>query len=451
MRECECECARAGALRVPRGARVSACSRGSSLRPPCPAGRSLPPSPLAPPRRARRWDAPAEQAAAASWGALGSALPEGPLPSSPAPAGPRGARFPRGHALSNFVAAAAASGAGGREGGAPAGPGRAGRGRRGARSAAAPARGPTMPQLGGGGGAGGGGGGGGGSGAGTASGGDDLGANDELIPFQDEGGEEQEPSSDSASAQRDLDEVKSSLVNESENQSSSSDSEVRRRPWPAPGDPSPSPAHPASPLCLFHRRRGARSPPETLSRSRGTTSPKVRVRGTSLHSPAPQRCAPLPWRPAVPRAPVAEPLLSHPLCSSRPGARARGARLPDSLSGSPAAALSPAPGPHPALVLSAVRRPQDGPFFKGPAYPGYPFLMIPDLSSPYLSNGPLSPGGARTVSAGRVAPGRVGAGPGWAGAAGCAPGLGHGVGDGASCADPGQNLFAELNYSGCRA
>ncbi|ELK07674.1 Transcription factor 7-like 1 [Pteropus alecto] len=49
----------------------------------------------------------------------------------------------------------------------------------------------------------------------------------------DEGGEEQEPSSDSVSAQRDLDEVKSSLVNESENQSSSSDSEAERRPQPA--------------------------------------------------------------------------------------------------------------------------------------------------------------------------------------------------------------------------
>ncbi|XP_032099387.1 transcription factor 7-like 1 [Sapajus apella] len=85
-----------------------------------------------------------------------------------------------------------------------------------------------MPQLGGGGG-----GGGGSSSAGAAGGGDDLGANDELIPFQDEGGEEQEPSSDSASAQRDLDEVKSSLVNESENQSSSSDSEAERRPQPA--------------------------------------------------------------------------------------------------------------------------------------------------------------------------------------------------------------------------
>lgn len=86
-----------------------------------------------------------------------------------------------------------------------------------------------------------------------------------------------------------------------------------------------------------------------------------------------------------------------------------------------------------------MRRPQDGAFFKGPAYPGYPFLMIPDLSSPYLSNGPLSPGGARTVSVSPAVPGRVGAGP-----ARCAPGS-PAVGDGASCADPGQNLFAEFN------
>lgn len=215
---------------------------GSSLRPPCPARRALLPAPLAPPRRARRWDAPAEQAAAASWGALGSTLPEGPQPSRPRSARLRRPRFPPGHALSNFVAAAAAaaSRAAGRAGGRGAGPGPAGRGRRGARIAAAPARGPTMPQLGGGGG-GGGGGGSSGSGAGTAGGGDDLGANDELIPFQDEGGEEQEPSSDSVSAQRDLDEVKSSLVNESENQSSSSDSEVRRLRQPTPRTPARRP------------------------------------------------------------------------------------------------------------------------------------------------------------------------------------------------------------------
>uniref|UniRef100_A0A8D3D6Q2 CTNNB1 binding N-teminal domain-containing protein n=1 Tax=Scophthalmus maximus TaxID=52904 RepID=A0A8D3D6Q2_SCOMX len=54
--------------------------------------------------------------------------------------------------------------------------------------------------------------------------GDDLGANDELIAFKDEG--EQEEEKRSRSAGRDLDDVKSSLVNESET-NSSSDSEVR--------------------------------------------------------------------------------------------------------------------------------------------------------------------------------------------------------------------------------
>ncbi|XP_046517781.1 transcription factor 7-like 1 [Equus quagga] len=168
-------------------------ARCGEARPP-EARRSLLPSPLAPPRRARRWDAPAEQAAAAaSWGALGSAQPEGPEPSraAPAPARPAGPASRRATPCQTLLLRP-------------------------------PRRRAERP-----------GGRGGGSGAGAAGGGDDLGANDELIPFQDEGGEEQEPSSDSASAQRDLDEVKSSLVNESENQSSSSDSEAERRPQPA--------------------------------------------------------------------------------------------------------------------------------------------------------------------------------------------------------------------------
>ncbi|XP_058473936.1 transcription factor 7-like 1-B isoform X2 [Solea solea] len=60
--------------------------------------------------------------------------------------------------------------------------------------------------------------------------GDDLGANDELIPFKDEGEQEEKRS---VSAHRDLDDVKSSLVNESET-ISSSDSETDRRPKPRP-------------------------------------------------------------------------------------------------------------------------------------------------------------------------------------------------------------------------
>lgn len=54
------------------------------------------------------------------------------------------------------------------------------------------------------------------SGGGGAGGGDDLGAPDELLAFQDEG-EEQDKSRDSAAGpERDLAELKSSLVNESE-------------------------------------------------------------------------------------------------------------------------------------------------------------------------------------------------------------------------------------------
>uniref|UniRef100_A0AAY4BU90 HMG box domain-containing protein n=1 Tax=Denticeps clupeoides TaxID=299321 RepID=A0AAY4BU90_9TELE len=66
----------------------------------------------------------------------------------------------------------------------------------------------------------------------NGGGGDDLGANDEMIPFKDEG-EQEEKISEDVSAERDLDDVKSSLVNESENNSSSSDSEqAERRPQP---------------------------------------------------------------------------------------------------------------------------------------------------------------------------------------------------------------------------
>ena len=59
----------------------------------------------------------------------------------------------------------------------------------------------------------------------SSGGGDDMGANDEMIAFKDEG-EQEEKISEDVSAERDLDDVKSSLVNESENNSSSSDSEV---------------------------------------------------------------------------------------------------------------------------------------------------------------------------------------------------------------------------------
>ncbi|XP_051950488.1 transcription factor 7-like 1-B [Xyrauchen texanus] len=125
----------------------------------------------------------------------------------------------------------------------------------------------------------------------NGGGGDELGANDEMIPFKDEG-EQEDKISENVSSERDLDDVKSSLVNESENNSSSSDSEqTERRPQPRADDDS------------YEKAR------EYFS--------------------------------------------------------------------------------------EALRRHQDGGFFKSPHYSGYPFLMIPDLSNPYLSNGALSPS-ART-------------------------------------------------------
>ncbi|KAJ7994237.1 hypothetical protein DPEC_G00263810 [Dallia pectoralis] len=125
----------------------------------------------------------------------------------------------------------------------------------------------------------------------NGGGGDDLGANDEMISFKDEG-EQEEKISENVSAERDLDDLKSSLVNESENNSSSSDSEqAERRPQPRPD------------LDSYEKTRD--------------------------------------------------------------------------------------------YFSEALRRQQDGGFFKSPHYPGYPFLMIPDLTNPYLSNGALSPS-ART-------------------------------------------------------
>ncbi|XP_054254734.1 transcription factor 7-like 1-B [Indicator indicator] len=69
------------------------------------------------------------------------------------------------------------------------------------------------------------------------AGGDDLGAPDELIAFQDEG-EEQDKGAGRGSAHGDLDELKSSLVSETENRgtgpgpSPGSDSEAERPPQP---------------------------------------------------------------------------------------------------------------------------------------------------------------------------------------------------------------------------
>uniref|UniRef100_UPI00398E908C transcription factor 7-like 2 n=1 Tax=Pristiophorus japonicus TaxID=55135 RepID=UPI00398E908C len=66
-------------------------------------------------------------------------------------------------------------------------------------------------------------------------GGDDLGATDEMISFKDEG-EQEDKSPGSGSAERDLADVKSSLVNETEDVGSSPEPEAERRAQPRQAD-----------------------------------------------------------------------------------------------------------------------------------------------------------------------------------------------------------------------
>ena len=105
--------------------------------------------------------------------------------------------------------------------------------------------------------------------------GDDLGAPDELIAFQDEG-EEQDKGAGRGSAHGDLDELKSSLVSETEGRAAAPggpDAEVRPGPGGREGGPGPGPPrgpHRAPPRC----RAGGAAPaapgkfPEAAGRAR---------------------------------------------------------------------------------------------------------------------------------------------------------------------------------------
>uniref|UniRef100_A0A493U3A5 Transcription factor 7 n=1 Tax=Anas platyrhynchos platyrhynchos TaxID=8840 RepID=A0A493U3A5_ANAPP len=90
-----------------------------------------------------------------------------------------------------------------------------------------------------------------------SGGGDDLGATDEMLAFKDEG-EQEEKIPENAFTERDLADLKSSLVNESEGSGSpaaAADPEVSRAPpLPSTAPGRPAPPHPPSshpPLCFF--------------------------------------------------------------------------------------------------------------------------------------------------------------------------------------------------------
>lgn len=87
-----------------------------------------------------------------------------------------------------------------------------------------------------------------------SGGGDDLGATDEMLAFKDEG-EQEEKIPENAFTERDLADLKSSLVNESEGSGSpaaAADPEVSRPPRTAPPPRAvlPPPANPALPFSL---------------------------------------------------------------------------------------------------------------------------------------------------------------------------------------------------------
>lgn len=164
-----------------------------------------------------------------------------------------------------------------------------------------------------------------------SGGGDDLGATDEMLAFKDEG-EQEEKIPENAFTERDLADLKSSLVNESEGSGSpaaaAADPEVSRA---APAAPAPGPRPPPRhlPLCLSLsspcRPSGVcRIRREFIRRSSRTTW--MMVSGTD--HPVSVCVCPHPWSLlASPACPVqvlgitgvSEPLGPQACCPSAPG------------------------------------------------------------------------------------------------------------------------------------
>ncbi|KAK2512398.1 hypothetical protein Q9233_016292 [Columba guinea] len=259
-------------------------------------------------------------------------------------------------------------------------PGGGGAGGAGAGRAAGPD--PSMPQL-------------------EPAGGDDLGAPDELIAFQDEG-EEQDKGAGRGSAHGDLDELKSSLVSETENRGSGtgtgsgSDSEYLQMKWPLLDVPtgatlkdsrSPSPAHlsnkvpvvqhahhmhPLTPLITYSNERfSPGSPPGHLSPD---IDPKTGI-------PRPPHPPELP--PYYPLSPGAVGQLPHPL----------GWLVPQQ--GQPVYSIPPGGfrHPYPALAMNASMSSRFSPHMVPPPAHGlHPSgIPHPTIVSPIVKQEPAQP------------------------------------------------------------
>lgn len=132
------------------------------------------------------------------------------------------------------------------------------------------------------------------SGGGGAGAGDDLGAPDELLAFQDEGEEQDDKSRDSAAGpERDLAELKSSLVNESEGAAASAGvpgSGVRVH-GEAEGAPEVSPAR-SSPEGLVPGWDRADPPPPPAPAALVGSIPGSPCVSSAPHDPSPSLCRP---------------------------------------------------------------------------------------------------------------------------------------------------------------
>lgn len=147
----------------------------------------------------------------------------------------------------------------------------------------------TMPQL--------------DSGGGGAGAGDDLGAPDELLAFQDEGEEQDDKNRDSAAGpERDLAELKSSLVNESEGAAAGAGvpGPGVRVPGEAEGAPEVSPARtsPEDPVPSWYRADPP--PPPPALRPSWVPSLEPVLFPSAPHGPSASLCR--PWDESILRS-----------------------------------------------------------------------------------------------------------------------------------------------------
>lgn len=141
------------------------------------------------------------------------------------------------------------------------------------------------------------------SGGGGAGAGDDLGAPDELLAFQDEGEEQDDKNRDSAAGpERDLAELKSSLVNESEGAAAGAGvpGPGVRVPGEAEGAPEVSPARtsPEDPVPSWYRADPP--PPPPALRPSWVPSLEPVLFPSAPHGPSASLCR--PWDESILRS-----------------------------------------------------------------------------------------------------------------------------------------------------